>query len=89
MVVVTIVLSATGYDIIPTTALNDTTLDIRNSDDYLRHMAWKNRFEDGTIMWGGFVDEDPKTTQVGTVYCFFDTTDAVIDISPQYFDNGN
>ena len=66
MVVVTIALSATGYDIIPTTALNDTTLDIRNSDDYLRHMAWSNRFEDGTIMWRGFVDEDQNTTQVGT-----------------------
>ena len=89
MVVVTNVLSATGYDIIPTTALNDTTLNIRTSDDYLRHMAWLNRFEDGTIMWRGFVTEDQNSTQVGTDYCFFDTGDAVNDVSPQYVDNGN
>ena len=77
IVVVTAILAATGYDIIPTTALNDTTLNIRNSDDYLRHMAWMNRFEDGTVMWRGFVKEVQNRTQVETVYCFFCIGDVV------------
>ena len=62
MVTVTAILIGTGYDIIPIT-FDRIPLDIRTNDDYLRHVAWTNRFEDGTIIRRGVASDG---TQVST-----------------------
>ena len=67
MVVTTAILAGSGYDIIPIT-FDQIPLDIRTNDDYLRHVAWSNRFKDGSVIRRGFASDG---TQVRAGYYFF------------------
>ena len=49
---VTAILVAADYDIIPI-SFEGLPLDIRDNDDYLRHTAWAERFEENTIIRRG------------------------------------